>query len=33
MYALIDTLTGQCLYRGSLDGARNAQASLNRSVR
>lgn len=30
-YAVIDRMTGQCRYRGSLDGARQAQAQLNRS--
>lgn len=29
-YAVIDTRTGQIRYTGSLDGARQAQASLNR---
>lgn len=30
-YAVIDTKTGQCRYRGSLDGARQIQAQLNRN--
>jgi hypothetical protein len=30
-YVVIDVHTGRVLYVGSLDGARNAQVSLNRS--
>jgi len=32
-YAVIDVRTGQTRYSGSLDGARQAQASLNASAR
>jgi len=31
-YVVIDRTTGQTRYRGSLDGARQAQAQLNRNA-
>lgn len=31
-YVVIDRITGQTRYRGSLDGARQAQVQLNRNA-